>query len=346
MKIEEGYKLDFCDILFKPKRSDLESRSQVDLCREITFKHSKIKYYGIPIIAANMDTVGTFEMHYALAKHKIMTCLHKHYKIEDYPDDLDKNYYMLSSGIGDNDWEKLQGLMTKLQPNYVCIDVPNGYSSKFHRFCKRVRETYPEIVLMAGNVVSDSIVEDLINNLGIDVVKVGIGSGAQCLTRTQTGCGIPQVSAVIECADAAHGIQGHIISDGGIVDPGSVAKAFGSGADFVMIGSMFSGHDQCGGKMIEEDGKQYMECYGMSSHTAMNKHYGGVASYRSSEGRSSKVPYKGSIDNTVLDILGGLRSCATYIGSRCIKDIPKCTTFIKVNRQLNTTYADDKFRIK
>jgi len=342
MKIESGdAKLDFKDVLIRPKRSEFGSRSEVSLERTIIFKHSKREWTGIPIIAANMDTTGTFEVYRVLSKHKMITCFHKHYNVEDYPADLDPNYYMISIGIRDADYEKLKVLMEKLNPKpyFLCIDVANGYSIHFLNFVKKIHMEFPQLTLVAGNVVSNEIVEELSINCGVDIVKIGIGSGASCITRIQTGVGYPQLSAVMECADAAHGIACHIISDGGIINAGDVAKALGGGADFVMLGSYFAGHDESGGELIEENGKKYKIFYGMSSDTAMNKYHGGVAHYRSSEGKTVKIPYKGSLNDTVLNVLGGLRSACTYIGARRLKDIPKCTTFLKVSRQVNDSLS-------
>jgi len=336
MKIIDDVKLDFKDVLIRPKRSTFGSRSEVDLERELIFRHSGKKWKGIPIVSSNMDTTGTFEVYRVLSGYHMITCFHKFYSVEDYPLDLDPNYYMISIGTRDGDLEKLDSLVKKLNPMFVCIDVANGYSEKFLECVKLIRSKYPQLTLVAGNVVSNEMVEELAINCGVDIIKVGMGSGASCITRIQTGVGYPQLSAVIECSDASHGIGCHIMSDGGITCAGDVAKAFGGGADFVMVGSMFAGHDESGGGAVfEEDGKKYKLFYGMSSDTAMNKYHGGIAHYRSSEGKTVKLPYKGPIEGTVLSVLGGLRSTCTYIGSKRLKDIPKCTTFMKVNRQVN-----------
>jgi GMP reductase len=215
--------------------------------------------------------------------------------------------------------------------------------SKFIETCRKIREKYPNTILIAGNVCTSEGVLELVMEGKVDIVKVGIGSGSCCTTRKQTGIGMPQLSAVIECADIAHGLDAHIISDGGLQVVGDFSKAYGAGADFVMSGSMFAGHTESGGELIEEeyaDGtkKQYKIFYGMSSDTAMNKYSGGVAKYRSSEGKTVKLPYRGSVNGTILDIQGGIRSTMTYISAKKIKDIPKCTTFIRVNRQLNQIY--------
>ena len=337
MKIEYDLKLDFKDVLIRPKRSTLSSRSQVNLEREISFKNSKRVWHGIPIITSNMDTIGTFDMYYKLINYKMITCFHKHYELEDYPNNLDPNYYMLSTGITDKDWIKIQKLIEKLNPYFLCIDVANGYMSSLLDFVKKVRNKYSDITIVCGNVVSREMVEELIIN-GVDIVKIGIGNGSVCTTRLQTGVGMPQLSAIIEQADAAHGVGGHIISDGGIQVVGDLGKAFGAGSDFIMMGSMFSGHDECSGELITENGIQYKMYYGMSSDTAMNKYAGGVAKYRSSEGKTVKVKYKGSVEKTIIDMLGGLRSTCTYIGAHRIKDIGKCTTFMRVNHQVNNLY--------
>ena len=338
MKIESDIKLDFIDVLIRPKRSTLSTRSEVSMIREFSFPNSSSTWEGVPIIAANMDTVGTIEMYRELSKHKIITCLSKHYSVEEYPEDMDKNYYMISTGINDSDWVKLVKVMDKLNAKFICIDVANGYMSRLVMFVKRVREMWPDAIIACGNVVSREMVEELIINGGADIVKVGIGSGSVCTTRIQTGVGMPQLSAVAECSDAAHGINGMIISDGGITCPGDVAKAFGGGADFVMLGSMLAGHDESGGDLVEENGSNYKIFYGMSSATAMNKYNGGVAKYRSSEGKTVKLKYKGPVENTVNNILGGVRSTCTYIGASRVKDIPKCCTFVMVNRQVNTIH--------
>lgn len=339
-KIEFGTKLDFNNVLIRPKRSTLKSRSDVNLERTFKFKNSSLTWSGVPIMSANMDTTGTFEVYDVLSKYKIITVLHKFYTINEYKnkkDTLDPEYYAVSSGISDKDYEKLVEIMEIMDCKFICIDIANGYLDGMVSFCKRVREKFPNKIIMAGNVVTREIVEELILEGKVDIVKVGIGPGSACTTRLKTGVGMPQLSAVLECADAAHGVGGHIISDGGITCPGDMAKAFGGGADFVMVGGQFAGHDENPGEIIEEDGKKKKLFYGMSSEKAQEIHYGSMAKYRSSEGRVLKIPYKGSLHDTVSDYLGGLRSTCTYINSDCIKHMPRCTTFMQVNQQLNTS---------
>ena len=347
MKIENDLKLDFNDVLFRPKRSTLNSRNQVSLERTFTFKHSKKTWSGIPIISSNMDTVSSIDMFKRLAENKMLCCFHKYIDIDEVigacNDGYNSDYFIISTGITDTDYTTLKkniGIFKKnnIEVQFVCIDVANGYMFKLIEFCKRVRELLPNVTLMAGNVVSREITEELLINGKIDIIKVGIGSGAVCTTRLQTGVGIPQFSAVMECSDAAHGLDGMIISDGGICHPGDVSKAFGGGADFVMLGSMLAGHTECPGKIHNEDGVDYKLFYGMSSDTAMNKYHGGVASYRSSEGKTVKIKLKGPVQNTINNILGGIRSTCTYIGANRLKDINKCATFVRVNRQVNTYY--------
>lgn len=342
MKLETDVKLDFQDVMFRPKRSGLSSRSEVSLDREIRFSNGHV-WKGVPIISSNMDTIGTFEMYSVLSKHRMITCFSKHYDVLDFKEyiskngELDKNYYMLSTGIHES--KKLDEIIELLSPLFVCVDVANGYSERVVEYVSELTKRYVNIIFVCGNVVTREITEELIIHSKASIVKVGIGSGSCCTTRLQTGVGMPQLSAVAECADSAHGVNGFIISDGGCVHPADVAKAFGAGADFVMLGSMLAGHDQCLGEVIEENGKKYKLFYGMSSETAQKKYHGGVAHYRSAEGRTVKIPYKGDVNDTVLDILGGLRSTCTYIGARRIKDVPKCTTFMLVRHQINTIYV-------
>ena len=246
---------------------------------------------------------------------------------------------MVSTGISDNDLENLIEILSVIECNWICVDIANGYIDKLCEFCTKLRNIFPNKIIVAGNVVTREVVEDLILNGKVDVVKVGIGPGSVCTTRLKTGVGMPQLSAILECADAAHGVGGHIVSDGGITCPGDMAKAFGAGADFVMVGGQFAGHDENPGEIIEENNKKYKLFYGMSSDVAQNTHYGKMEKYRSSEGRVIKIPYKGSLNDTVLDYLGGLRSTCTYINAYNIKNIPKCTTFVKVSQQLNTVFV-------
>lgn len=342
MRIETDTKLDFHNVLIRPKRSVLSSRSDVDLVRSFKFPHSTQTWEGVPIIAANMDTTGTFDVYRVLSKHRIVTAMNKFYSADDYKNavqeyGLDPNYFMVSTGITEANLVNLREILATVDCKWVCIDVANGYMEHFVRFCARVREEFPDKIIVAGNVVSREMVEELILNGKVDVCKVGIGPGSACITRTKTGIGMPQLSAIIECADAAHGIGGYIIGDGGITCPGDMAKAFGGGADFVMCGGIFAGHDENPGEVIEEGGKKFKMFYGMSSELAMKKHYGEMAKYRSSEGRVIKVAYKGPLENTVLDYLGGIRSCCTYINAKSIKHMPNCTTFVIVTQQLNTS---------
>lgn len=338
MRILDEVKLDFKDVLFVPKRSTLRSRSDVDVNRNYIFKHSGATYSGVPIMAANMDGIGTFEMSRVLRTFPLFTCLVKSYELHDWHKnyrDLDLDSVAVSTGIGETDWLNLKAILFVFKDiKYICIDVANGYSEYFGDFVAKVREHYPDKTIIAGNVVTADMTQELILR-GADIIKVGIGPGSVCTTRIQTGIGYPQLSAIVECADAAHGLGGHIIGDGGCTCPGDVAKAFGAGADFVMLGGMLAGHDEGGG--IIEDGT--VKFYGMSSETAMNKHHGGVAEYRSSEGRTVSIPYRGPVLNTVKDILGGLRSACTYVGASRLKDFSKCVTFIRTNRQYNEVFV-------
>ncbi|HTN67345.1 MAG TPA: GMP reductase [Burkholderiaceae bacterium] len=348
MHIEESVKLDFKDVLIRPKRSTLTSRSQVDIRREFIFHNSGRKYYGIPIIGANMDTTGTTEMALALGEHGLSTALHKHYteaELVAFFQTLQQSERAASTafysmGISKADYEKFTAVMAHAQGaiEYVCIDVANGYTEGFINFVKKVRAAYPSLTIMAGNVVTGDITEELIL-AGADIVKVGIGPGSVCTTRKMTGVGYPQLSAVIECADAAHGLGGQICADGGCAVPGDLAKAFGGGADFIMLGGMLAGHTECAGELVERDGKQYKAFYGMSSRAAMEKYAGGVAHYRASEGKEVLVEYRGPVADTLQDILGGVRSACTYVGAHKLKELTKRTTFVRVTQQLNEVFG-------
>jgi len=345
-RLDNDIKLDFKDVLIRPKRSTIKSRNDVDLVREYTFVHSKKKFTGVPIVAANMDTIGTFEIARELAKNSLFTTIHKHYTLEEWIDFAKKNPDLLenvavSAGIAEQDTINLKNILTALpQINYICLDVANGYTEHFVQCVRNARAAYPDKTIIAGNVVTGEMVEELILS-GADIVKVGIGPGSVCTTRIKTGVGFPQLSAVIECSDAAHGLGGHIISDGGCVCPGDVAKAFGAGADFVMLGGMLAGHDESGGTLVERDGKMFRMFYGMSSATAMEKHTGSVPDYRAAEGKTVYVPYKGPIQATVQDILGGLRSCCTYVGASKLKELSKRTTFIRCTQQANEAFSSN-----
>jgi GMP reductase len=345
MRIEYDIKLGFKDVMFRPKRSTLKSRSQVEVERTFKLLHAGFDWSGVPVIAANMDTVGTFEMALALAEKKMFTALHKHYSPEEWEQFLEsapegvENYIAVSTGTGQQDLEKVKAIFEKHpELKFLCIDVANGYSEQFVAFVKEARQQFPDKGIIAGNVVTGEMVEELLL-AGADIIKVGIGPGSVCTTRVKTGVGYPQLSAIIECADAAHGIGGQIISDGGCTTPGDVAKAFGAGADFVMLGGMLAGHDESGGEIVEKEGKKFKQFYGMSSATAMEKHVGGVAEYRASEGKTVEVDYRGPVDQTVKDILGGLRSTCTYVGASKLKELTKRTTFIRVAEQENRVYT-------
>ncbi len=347
MRIEEDVKLDFKDVLIRPKRSTLTSRKEVDISREYKFRWSGKTFKGVPIIAANMDGVGTMDMARAFMKdgNGLTVALHKHYPLDDLVDFYTKktaSAVWYSIGMTPDDEKKLDSFVKK-KPGVVeklCVDVANGYSEAFVDFVKKIRAKHPTLTIMAGNVVTGEMVEQLIL-AGVDVVKVGIGPGSVCTTRKMTGIGYPQLSAVIECADAAHGLGGLICADGGCTVPGDIAKAFGGGADFVMLGGMFAGHDQAEEKIVEVNGKKYVAFYGMSSDTAMKRHKGGVAEYRASEGKTVKIPYKGDVSASLQDILGGLRSACTYVGARKLKELSKRTTFIRVSQQLNTVFGNE-----
>ena len=385
MRIDQDVKLDYKDVLIRPKRSTLSSRKQVQLDRGFNFRnytpyvatdvlpdgypsgpHVEEHYRGVPIMASNMDGVGTFEIADKLAEGDIFTCLVKTYSLEELVSYFDVTFpertanVAMSIGTSKEDFAKLSAVIgavsTRLK--YVCMDIANGYSDHFAQHVRKVRSAFPNIVIIAGNVVTGEMTEELIL-AGADIVKVGIGPGSVCTTRIQTGVGYPQLSAVIECADAAHGLGGHIIADGGCTCPGDVAKAFAAGADFVMLGGMLAGHDEGGGEVITKyystgehffvskddsyqpviENKKFVAFYGMSSDAANTKHFGGLKDYRSSEGREVLVPYRGEVARTIQDLLGGIRSTCTYAGALKLKQLSKCTTFVQCTQQFNAVYA-------
>ena len=329
MRIIEDVKLDFSDVLIKPKRSTLTTRKDADLTRRFTFRHSKNDWTGVPIIAANMDHTGTYEMHKALRKYDMLTALCKFLEYTyQTPSDL-----IQTIGLDTN-------LDTIPESKWICLDVANGYTERFMEFVEKIRghSRTKDSILIAGNVCTPEATEQIIL-AGADIVKIGIGPGSVCTTRKMTGVGYPQLSATIECADAAHGLGGHIITDGGCQVVGDIAKSFGAGADFVMLGGMFAGHDECHGEKVGNHRGAKMKFYGMSSEEAQIEYYGKKQNYRASEGKMVYVDYVGSVSDTVEEMLGGLRSALTYAGARCIKDLPKCTTFVRVNRQLNEKFS-------
>ena len=352
MKIEDDVKLDFADVLIRPKRSNLDSRSKVDVERTFKFKlpNGEFVWRGVPIVAANMDTVGTFEMANSLTDYGAMCAIHKYYSEEDWSREASSWLRKHSSSCGlvytmgmGND----SSTLTEIQKaekilnahkhiRFICLDVANGYTEKFVNYVRTIRGLFPEHVIIAGNVVTREMTEALIL-AGANIIKAGIGPGSVCTTRKVAGVGYPQLSCIMECADAAHGLGGYVLSDGGCTCPGDVAKAFGAGADFVMIGGMFAGTDEAAGETTEE-GKEF---YGMSSATAMVKHSGGVATYRAAEGKKVLVKEVGPVANVMQQILGGVRSACTYVGAARLKDLSKCTTFIRVNRQLNNIFQEN-----
>lgn len=368
MRIQDDIQLDYCDVLLRPKRSALSSRSEVDVLRQYTFRWCPRVLQGTGIISANMFTTGTMQIAREMQKQHLFTALHKHYAAEELLAFLkdnaklfgSNNLIFVSSGVSETDYEKLKTVMASGLVHNICIDVANGYSPYLVNYVQKVRKTWPECLIMAGNVVTGDMTEDLILS-GADIVKVGIGPGSVCTTRKLTGVGRPQFSTVIECADAAHGVGGMICADGGCTVPGDVCKSFCAGADFVMLGGMLAGHEESAGElcvkhfqtdeveMIDDktcalhmEEKQFKKFYGMSSEYAQQAHYGGMKKYRASEGKVVEIPFRGPIEPTLLALLGGLRSCMTYIGAKRLKDMPKCATFYRVNRQLNNIFGEER----
>lgn len=367
MLIEPDIKLNYNDVLIRPKRTSLDSRAQVNLIRTFVPKYGSA-FEGVPVMAANMAT-GTFKMLDAFSPHGMFVAVAKYsskgwYGYED-PDfnimrsRLDFGFYTIGMSKHEldqfdryyNEVKRINAFGITTNRIKLCVDIANGYSQKFASFISKIREKYPEIVIVAGNVVTSDMTQELVLG-GADYVKVGIGQGSKCHTRLKAAVGYPQLSAIIECADAAHGLSAGIIADGGIRSAGDVGKALCANADMVMIGGMFAGTDECDGEIITRyfktgevrydiDYKRYEDIietrkfklfYGMSSEYAQKKHMGEMKEYRASEGFTEEVPYIGPVENVIKDIMGGLRSTGTYIGANDVKKFGKCATFIRTNQ--------------
>ena len=344
MRINYDAKLNFEDVLLQPKRSTLSSRKDVDMTRNFTFRNSGKQMNFLPIFASNMDGVGTFSMAKVLQEYKMMTVITKTTGIEEWRKAVGNGVRLQSVSVctGTNvmwdkeaqDWKTMQEVLKSFPDiKMITVDVANAYHQNMVDFIAKVRDQYPTKIIVAGNVVTPEMTEELIIN-GADVVKIGIGPGSVCTTRTMTGVGVPQFSAILDCADAANGVDGQILADGGCVFPGDIAKAFGGGAHMVMIGGMLAGHDESEQEVV--DGK--IEFYGMSSDRAREKHGKRKDGYRGNEGRLISLPYRGPVQGTVEDILGGVRSACTYIGARRLKDMPKCASFVTTNNVQNQIY--------
>ncbi len=344
MRIDNTPKLNFEDVLLKPKRSTLTSRKDVDMTRKFTFRNSKKVMNFTPIFASNMDGVGTFSMAKVLQEYKMMTVITKTTTIDEWRKAVGNGVRLQSVSVctGTNvmwdkdaqDWKTMQDVLKSFPDvKMITIDVANAYHQNMVGFVEQVREEYPDKVIVAGNVVTPEMTEELII-AGADVVKIGIGPGSVCTTRTMTGVGVPQFSAIVECADAANGVDGHIMADGGCVYPGDIAKALGGGAHMVMVGGMLAGHDESEQKVV--DGK--IEFYGMSSDRAREIHGKRKDGYRGNEGRLISLPYRGPVQDTIENILGGVRSACTYIGARRLKDMAKCASFVTTNNVINKVY--------
>lgn len=372
MQIIDSVQLDFSDVLIRPRRSTLASRKDVDITREYKFKWCPKVIKGTGIMQANMGTIGNFAVSERMLENGLFACLHKHHSVESlisfykklltYDDDRWMRC-LLSIGLKDNGVEKLERIYNELGIQVgIKLDVPNGYIPQVKEMVIKLRNEFPEMFIGVGNIATGDITEDLILS-GADCCFGSIGGGSNCLTRKQTGVGRPQFSTIVECAEAAHQVGGMFCSDGGITCPGDIGKAFGAGADFIMIGGLFAGTDEADGEIIEKyynigelnrtdngdsytyspviETKKYKLFYGMSSTLAQEKFGNGKPKYRASEGRITQVPYVGSMDDVIEELLGGLRSLMTYIGARRLKDIPKQCIFYRVNNQLNRIFENN-----
>lgn len=344
MKISQDVKLGFDDVMIVPRRSNIQSRSEVDLIKSFQFYHSPRKLNCIPVICANMASIAGANMAKELAKQDYITCLHKYISPKEIADII---YYssdpwkvFVSIGMKEEGLLKIQETTEEIgySPN-ICIDVPNGYIDIFVEFCVMIRDHFPESIIMAGNVVTPEAVQELIIHGKVDIVKLGIGPGSQCLTSKVTGVGYPQISCAHECSIVAHGLKseerrlGLVCLDGGYKHVGDLAKGFCAGADFCMTGSMFAGTDECCGEWVTSrfsNKKHALKHYGMSSHYAQEKHEGNQKNYRASEGQETIIKYKGPVSKIITEINGGLRSTGAYIGANTIKDFNKCGSFVRI----------------
>lgn len=347
MHIEPDVKLDFDNVLIRPKRSTAISRKDIDLVRTYHCQHANKEITCVPIVASNMAVTGSFRMATALAGHGMLTCLHKFHRNADLLRYFNSNtasaYTFYGLGLSKDDSEKLRQFSYANPPGRICFDVANGYTTQVVERLQALREEHPNAIIMAGNVCTPEMVQELIIVGRVDIVKVGIGPGSVCTTRVKTGVGYPQLSAIIECADAAHGLGGLICADGGCRTPADIVKAFGAGADFVMLGGMLAGTAECDGEVksyhIDDDSAGYMEFFGMASETAQEQFYGGVKDYCAAEGKTVRVPYRGPVEKVIQEITGGLRSACAYVGAARLKDLSKCCTFVRVCQTHNTHFS-------
>ena len=328
-------KLNFKDVLIVPKSSKINSRKDVILDTKILFPASGINWTGVPIMASNMDNVGTFEMGFALQNFHMTNAVSKFYNkdawVKSISNGLDLEFNFITFGlqeISEID-EIISYILQKTNKNIktIVFDIPNGYIEKFSKIISEARKEFPKLGIIAGNVVTAEGVRLLMDS-GADGVKVGIGSGGVCDTTETTGIGYPQLSAAIDCSLEVKKYNGFIVSDGGVKITGDISKAFAAGSGFVMLGSLLAAHKESMAPIIRKDNKNFRELYGMSSTQAMTKHYGGVADYRTSEGKSILVEDRGPVKNTLNKILGAMRSTCTYINAKNIGEIHENSSFI------------------
>ena len=333
--------LDFRHCLIVPTRtSTIRSRSQVKTQTLVHFEKSHQDWIGTPIWTSNMDSTGTIAMYDKIHKYGLVTCFDKNINKDllenDY--DLDRERYSVSTGINIKDIEIIRKVIEKYNPKFLCVDVANGYMEKFISTVAYLKTCYPDVIIVAGNVVTPEVIPT-IGEAGADIIKLGIGSGSVCTTRIKTGIGCPQLSAILNCHETAHNCGIKIMSDGGIQNPGDICKAYAAGADFVMVGGLLAGHADTTENVVESNGQKFAEFYGMSSKEANNKYSGGMKHYKAAEGKKVLIPLKDeSITDTIEDILGGVRSCCSYLGAFNPSQIYERSNLIKVEQQVN-----DKF---
>ena len=332
--LTQDKKLEFSEVLIKPRPSELASRSDVNLKVAYICKHSKRQIRGCPVIVSNLDSTGTIEMARITNNYGMFVCLHKYIEMEDLTKwfvDIASQRSFVTIGTSTGEIDKIKHLseyVDNFKPSYfdkICIDAPNGYTYEFLDMIKYVRTLFPHKIIMAGNVCDPIGVENIIK-AGADIAKCGIASGGLCTTKYKTGIGYPQFSVALECGQAAQELNALCCSDGGVQHTADICKALGAGSHFVMAGSLFTGYDECNAEVV--DGKQ--KVYGMSSKEANDKYNGGLREYRAAEGMVKYVEQKGSVLKLVGDICGGLASCCTYTNTKNLENLHKNCTFIRV----------------
>ena len=337
-KIDREIKLDFKDVLIKPKPSSTPiTRADVNL--NVNYGH----FTGVPLIISEMVSIGTYKIAKALKDQNIITFIHKEYSSKEHIENLsyfeDTSHIGLSVGIKKNEISKIKSVLKERSVGFINLHIANAYANLqgIEKTIKSFKDDFPDIPLSAGMVCTPNITK-FIAECGADIIRVGLGSGAACKTRSEVGVGFPQLSAVKECKNMADIYKKPIISDGGIVTAGDVAKAIGIGASYVVLGRIVSGSEECD-NIVEKYGQKYVNFYGLGSTRQYETHGISEKEYRPNEGRELFIPVKGSVNNIINQIKGGLRSACTYVGTTELSELYNNSSFIRVNNQINETMS-------